>query len=106
MEPVEPVQKNIYQSNTYRKDLSWLHFDDEPRVQEMQQVKGSTYPFLELIQEFQVAIRSTSPDMTAVFRTWSYGRFIEIQSKLRETNFIERIKAPIFLEAVLAIETM
>ena len=30
---------NIYQSNTYRKNLSWLHFDDEPRVQEMQQVK-------------------------------------------------------------------
>ena len=29
----------IYQSNTYRKDLSWLHFDDEPRVQEKQQVK-------------------------------------------------------------------
>ena len=32
-------QLNIYQSNTYRKDLGWLHFDDEPRVQERQQVK-------------------------------------------------------------------
>ena len=29
VELVEPVQINIYQSNTYRKDLSWLHFDDE-----------------------------------------------------------------------------
>ena len=27
--PVEPVQMNICKSNTYRKDLSWLHFDDE-----------------------------------------------------------------------------
>ena len=27
------------QSNTYRKDLSWLHFDDEPSFQERQQVK-------------------------------------------------------------------
>ena len=36
---VEPVLMNIYQSNTYRKDLSWPHFDDEPRVQEKQQVK-------------------------------------------------------------------
>ena len=36
---IETVQMNIYQSNTYRKDLSWLHFDDEPRVQERQQVK-------------------------------------------------------------------
>ena len=34
VEPVEPVLKNIYQSNTYRKDLGWPHFDDEPRVQE------------------------------------------------------------------------
>ena len=33
-EPVEPIQLTINQSNTYRKDLSWLHFDDEPRVQE------------------------------------------------------------------------
>ena len=39
VEPVEPVQMNIYQINTYRKDLSWLHFDDEPRVQQRQQVK-------------------------------------------------------------------
>ena len=39
VEPVEPVQMNIYQSNTYRKDLSWPHFNDEPRVQERQQVK-------------------------------------------------------------------
>ena len=39
VEPVEPVLKNIYQSNTYRKDLGWPHVDDEPRVQEKQQVK-------------------------------------------------------------------
>ena len=41
------------------------------------------YPFLYLLQQFQVATRSTSPDMTTVFHTWSYGRFIEIQSNLR-----------------------
>ena len=39
MAPVKPVQMNIYESNTYRKDLSWLHFDDEPWIQERQQVK-------------------------------------------------------------------
>ena len=39
LEPVEPALKNIYQSNTYKKDLSWPHFEDEPRVQETQQVK-------------------------------------------------------------------
>ena len=26
---------NIYQSNTYRQDLSWLHFDVEPKFQEI-----------------------------------------------------------------------
>ena len=31
VEPVETVQMNIYQSDIYRKDLNWLHFDDEPR---------------------------------------------------------------------------
>ena len=30
---------NIYHSNTYRKDLSRLHFNNEPRVQEKQKVK-------------------------------------------------------------------
>ena len=39
VEPVEPVQMNIYQSNNYRKDLSWLHFSNQPRIQERQQVK-------------------------------------------------------------------
>ena len=42
--------------------------------------------------------------MTTVFHAWPYGRFIEIQSNLRERNFVEQVKAPIFLEAVLAIE--
>ena len=39
VEPVELALKNIYQSNTYRKDLSWPYLDNEPRVQEKQQVK-------------------------------------------------------------------
>ena len=39
MEPGETVLKKIHQSNTYRKELSWPHFDNEPRVQEKQQVK-------------------------------------------------------------------
>ena len=39
LKPVEPVQMSIYQSNAYRKDLSLLYFDDEPRVQDRQQMK-------------------------------------------------------------------
>ena len=27
VEPVQPVWMNVYQNNTYRKDLSCLHFD-------------------------------------------------------------------------------
>ena len=82
MEPVEPVLKNIYQSNTYREDLSWPHFDDEARVQEKQQVKDQQSCIFNP-EQIQVATGGTSPDMTTVFHTWTYGRFIEIQSNLR-----------------------
>ena len=55
VEPVRPVQMNIYLSNIYRKHLSWLNFNNEPRIQERQHVKDyhfylpvsvacSTYP--------------------------------------------------------------
>ena len=37
------VLKNIYQSNTYRKDLSWPRFNNEPRVQEKQQLKDQQF---------------------------------------------------------------
>ena len=36
---LEPLLINIYQNNTYIKDLRWPHFDDEPRVQEKHQMK-------------------------------------------------------------------
>ena len=39
VEPVESIRMNIYQRNIYKKDLSWTQLDDEPRVQERQQVK-------------------------------------------------------------------
>ena len=39
---------NIYQRITYRKDLSWVHFNDKPRIQEKHQGKDqqiwSAYP--------------------------------------------------------------
>ena len=31
MESVQPAEINIYQSNTYTQDLSWLHYNDKPR---------------------------------------------------------------------------
>ena len=37
VESVQPVQMSIYQIPT--EDLSWLHFNDEPRVQKRQQEK-------------------------------------------------------------------
>ena len=39
--------------------------------------------FLQLIQQFQVALRSTSTDMTTALHAWPYGRFIEIQCNIR-----------------------
>ena len=36
---VQPGQIDIYQTTTYKKDLSWLHFNNQSRIQEEQQVK-------------------------------------------------------------------
>ena len=41
------------------------------------------YTFFVAHQQFQVATRSTSSDMTRVLHAWLYGRFIEIQNILR-----------------------
>ena len=84
---------NIYQSNTYRNNLSWLHFDNEPRVQERYQVKDqqSCISIFVAYLQFQVTTTGTSPDMRTALHTWSNGRFIEVESnlrrkKLRRTN--------------------
>ena len=37
VEPFDPVQINIYQINTYRKDLSWLYFGNESRAYSLYQ---------------------------------------------------------------------
>ena len=39
LELAEPVLKNNYQINTYKKGLSRPHFNDEPKNQEKQQVQ-------------------------------------------------------------------
>ena len=106
-------QINIYLSNTYRKD--WLHVDDEARVQERHQrrIYSPKRPFLYFIWHFQVATRSTNPDMTAVSHVKLYGRFTEIESNLRikkpprpnqGSNFLassfrnrDNVRAPIWL---------
>ena len=43
VEPVQVIQMNNYQSDSYRKDFSWLNFDDE--VQETQRVKDQYTQF-------------------------------------------------------------
>ena len=103
MEPVEPVQTKIYQRNTYRKDLSWPHFDNERRVQERQHVKDQQscisafvgYPTIPSSNEEHQPRHDNSIQL--------HGRMVDL-SRYRATSgertFIERIKAPIFLEAV------
>ena len=39
VKPVEPVQMKIHQSNTYRKDLSWLYFNNEHQGFKRKQMK-------------------------------------------------------------------
>ena len=77
----------IYRSNTYSKDLSWLHFDNEPRVQERQPVKDQQLHVSVFVAYlFQAATRNTNPDVTTVVHEELYGTFTEIQSNLYRTN--------------------
>ena len=82
VEPVQPVQINIFQSNNYRKD--WLHFDDETRIQEMQQVKN---------QHTQIGAMS-SLLMKSSFKIFSNNIKFLSDSKIR---FL-RIKFEVLLE--------
>ena len=76
---------NIYQSSTYRKDLSWLCFDNEPRVHKRQQAKDQQ-PYMPVFVACltQVAVGRTSWDMAVVFHAWLCGRFTKLNGNLRK----------------------
>ena len=89
MEPVQSVQTNVYQSNTYRNDyasyISTMNqgFNRGGKLS----TRSPVYLFLQLIQQFQVATWSTSLDMTTVFHIWLYGRFKDTeQPQEKETS--------------------
>ena len=65
-------------------------------------INSPTYLFLQVIWQFQVVTPNASPDMTIGIHAWLNVRIIETQSNPEERNFIEQIKASIFLVAVLA----
>ena len=63
---------------------------------------STKYQFLQFIWQFQIAAKSTSPDMTTVLHARPSGRFIEKQSNLRrkklyrtnqDCNFLEGVKS-------------
>ena len=104
------VTEKSYNLSEWRVDLpreigtSWtrwtsVHFKDEPRIQERHKWRTNSleYPSLSYIQQFQLATRSTSPDMTTLFHAWQYVRFIEIQSNLRSNKIHSRNQELSFL---------
>ena len=82
MKPVNPVQMNIYQSSTNKKDLSWLHFDNEPGLQERQQMKDQQSYVSISVAYLTIPSTSQEPlNLTTVFHAYPYGEFIEIQGR-------------------------
>ena len=89
---------NIYQSHTYRIQLSWQHFDDEPakgsreREREREKVKEQQ----SYISAFAIYITipssswGTGPEITTVIHAWPYGRLLEIQSNLSRKKLHRR----------------
>ena len=107
VEPVEPVQIHIYQSNTYRKGLSWLHFEGEPEVQKRQQVNYhlAFVAYLTIPSSSQEQHDKSNPCMAI---SWIYRVNIK-RKKLHRmnqgSNFLQssfnnrdNIRAPIYLE--------
>ena len=94
MEPVEPSQMNIYQSNTYRKDLSWLHFNNEPKFQKRQQMKGqqSYISIFIAYLTFKIAARSTISDMTTVLQRQNKAKYLTQNS--RRLMFVKKTSMP------------
>ena len=88
---------NIYQSNANRKNLDWLHFDDEPGFQEGHLIKDQQWCIsVPVIYVTYLTARSTSPHMT-VFEARPYGRFTEIQSNLRRKKLHKTNQGSSFL---------
>ena len=118
MEPVDEylmniyqshTQMNIYQSHTHRKNLSWLHFDNELRVQVRQQVKGKQSCISVFVAYLTIPSSNQEQQLRHGNSILCTGRMAILQrnrASPRERNFIEQIKGPIFLEVVLAIKTI
>ena len=70
------------------------------RVQEKQEVKDQQSCMSVFVADwrFEVAARSTSPDMATVFHSRLHGRFIEIQNNLRRKKAHRTNQGSNFLE--------
>ena len=62
--------------------LSWLHIDNGPRLQEKQQVEDQQSCISVFVAGLTIpSSNNPSLDVTVVFYTWAFGRFIEIYSQ-------------------------
>ena len=89
---------NYYQSNNYTKNqtrnISTMSQGFQRNIKCEQGAKSLAYPFLQLIQHIQLAIRSTTPDIKAVFHERSNFRFIAIKLYFsRKQLYRKKIKA-------------
>ena len=91
VEPVEQVLKNIWQSNTYRKDLRWSHFDDEAKIQEKQQKKDQQSCIIPSSNEGHL------PRFDNSIPCMAYVWIIEIQRNLRRMKLHRMNNGSIFL---------
>ena len=94
----------LYQSNTYRKDLSWLHFNDESRSQERQQEKEQQSCLSDFVAYLTIPSSNQKHKSrhATVFHAWPYGRFLEIHSNLRRKKLHRTNQGSNFLGGTLS----
>lgn len=56
MEPVQPVQRNIYYNKTYKRDIDWLQFNNMPRVKQKNQVQDQRFCSSSNISKKQIGV--------------------------------------------------
>ena len=81
VEPVQPVQMKIYQSNTYRIELSLLHLYNEPKIKKAVSER-STVPVSPACLTYPSSNQEHYPDMATVLLARLNGKFVEVKRKI------------------------
>ena len=95
VEPIQPVQRKVDQTNTCRTELSWIHLYNDSKLEERQKVLAKHGKLPSISKEHLSAPAQTWQQYSSI-PCKLYGTFIEINNKferrkLYQTNQVTNI---------------